>query len=636
MQLLKLELKNFKGLTFTLEPNGDSVNVYGANATGKTTLADANNWLLFDKDSQFRSQFEIKTIDPSGKHESGLKHSVKGKYKLNSGEIVEFEKVYYEKWVKPKGKSKAEFKGNTTDYYIGEVPAKKKEYVEAIAYIAPAEEQFRVISSLYYFPTIMDWQERRKLVLDVCGDVSDADVIATSSDLADLLQITEKRTLEEHKRMITAKRQAINKELERIPVRIDEQDRGKHDIYRYGLEDIKKDLAGFEEHKASLLKELDELKYGGGVKEKEQEVSIAKQEVEAGMNADREQINFKINGLRKQSENIERDIKDNDNRLNRAEGYMAEAIDPQIKKFEDSIELTKEEWHKIYESELDPICSECGQPVPEETNSARKNALLDKKDLDGQNLKEALGSAKKEKAEYVAKMDETRQANNDLLFKKKKLDGQINAAEKELSKVEPDRKLMDEVIRLEKELEELKAGDTSGAAARIGGKIIDFDGEIDRLQRIVSQFDENERIDARIVELKAERQKLSEEFDKIERELFLIQEFTKAKVSMLEEKINSKFKFARFKMFNVQVNGEIDDCCEVTYDGVPFNKGLNHGAQILVALDIISTLQKHYNTTAPVFVDNREAVSSEIEFDGQLISLIVSDDNKLITEYKPF
>ena len=64
MKLLKLTLKNFKGIRdFTLEANGKNVNCYGDNATGKTTIFDAFLWLLFDKDSKNRKDFELKTLD---------------------------------------------------------------------------------------------------------------------------------------------------------------------------------------------------------------------------------------------------------------------------------------------------------------------------------------------------------------------------------------------------------------------------------------------------------------------------------------------------------------------------------------------------------------------------------------------
>ena len=67
MKLLTLALHNFKGVRdFTLMPDGESLDVFGDNATGKTTLSDALHWLLFDKDSEGRKDFTIKTTTPDG------------------------------------------------------------------------------------------------------------------------------------------------------------------------------------------------------------------------------------------------------------------------------------------------------------------------------------------------------------------------------------------------------------------------------------------------------------------------------------------------------------------------------------------------------------------------------------------
>jgi hypothetical protein len=135
-------------------------------------------------------------------------------------------------------------------------------------------------------------------------------------------------------------------------------------------------------------------------------------------------------------------------------------------------------------------------------------------------------------------------------------------------------------------------------------------------------------IEKRIEELKAQEKKLAAEYERLEGELYLTEEFIRQKVSLLEEKINSKFEMARFKLFNVLVNGAVEECCETTYQGVPFSS-LNNGARINVGLDIIRTLARHYNFYPPIFIDNREAVTSLIDMgDQQVISLIVSEKDK--------
>src|SRR5690625_6118135 len=78
LKLQNLVLTNFKGIKhFELNAAGD-VQVYGDNATGKTTLFDAFVWLMFDKDSQNQKDFSIKTL-VGGKTVHNLNHAEEAK-----------------------------------------------------------------------------------------------------------------------------------------------------------------------------------------------------------------------------------------------------------------------------------------------------------------------------------------------------------------------------------------------------------------------------------------------------------------------------------------------------------------------------------------------------------------------------
>ena len=98
-------------------------------------------------------------------------------------------------------------------------------------------------------------------------------------------------------------------------------------------------------------------------------------------------------------------------------------------------------------------------------------------------------------------------------------------------------------------------------------------------------------------------------------------------MGLLEDKINSKFKLARFKLFEQQVNGALNEVCDTTYKGVPYGD-MNNAAKINTGLDIIRTLSKHYRFAAPIFVDNAEAVVTLLPIDSQVIRLVVSADDK--------
>ena len=109
----------------------------------------------------------------------------------------------------------------------------------------------------------------------------------------------------------------------------------------------------------------------------------------------------------------------------------------------------------------------------------------------------------------------------------------------------------------------------------------------------------------------------------------LIEKFIKYKVELLSEEINSHFEYAKFKLFDVQINGGIAECCEVTYKGVPYSD-LNNASRINIGLDIINTLCKLNDRFAPIIVDNSESVTNIMPTTSQMICLVVSGEDKTL------
>ena len=99
---------------------------------------------------------------------------------------------------------------------------------------------------------------------------------------------------------------------------------------------------------------------------------------------------------------------------------------------------------------------------------------------------------------------------------------------------------------------------------------------------------------------------------------------------MISKIINEKFGIVNWKLFDKQVNGAVVECCECTVNGVPFSS-LNTGHRIVAGLDIINTLSELYGVTAPIFIDNAEAVNefNLPELDAQTILLSVSNDKQI-------
>lgn len=222
MRLLKLKLKNFKGIRdFEMAmPEGQtSMSVYGDNATGKTTLFDGFSWLLFGKDSQNRTNFEIKTLGEDGKPIANIDHSVYAEFETDNGQLT-LERVYRERYQSKRGYEEV-LAGHTTDYLINGVPVKEREYKDYIDKLIP-ENIFKLITNPLFFNEQLKWEDRRRILMEICGEVSDEDIINRNKNLKPLLDMLTGKTVDDLKKIIASKRKAIKDELDMIPARIDE------------------------------------------------------------------------------------------------------------------------------------------------------------------------------------------------------------------------------------------------------------------------------------------------------------------------------------------------------------------------------------------------------------------------------
>lgn len=234
MVLQKLTLENFQGVrNLTIElPGGCSASIYGDNATGKTTVFNALTWLLFDKASTGAKNFTPKPRGPEGELHH-LDSTVTGEFLADDGRVVSFTKTYSEIWKKKRGAAEQEFSGHKVTYFMNGVPCTQNEYSATIlTYCGGDPEKPKILTMPDYFPEQMKWEDRRKILLDVCGNVTDADVIASSKELAELPEFLkipghsdQLYTIEDYRKIAKAQEQEINRKLGTIPERVDEAEK---------------------------------------------------------------------------------------------------------------------------------------------------------------------------------------------------------------------------------------------------------------------------------------------------------------------------------------------------------------------------------------------------------------------------
>lgn len=643
--LERLTLRNFKGIReFVLDAQGSNVNVYGDNAAGKTTLFDAFTWVLFDKDSANKKDFEIKTLQPDGSPIHNLEHEVEVTLLLD-GKRTTLRKVYKEKWTKKRGSVTADFSGHTTEYFVDGVPSKKGEYEAYVSSIV-AEDIFKLLTSPTFFNEQLKWQERRKILLEVCGDVSDDDVIASNPALAGLPAILDGRSIENHRKVVLAQRKAINDELEKIPIRIDEAERSKPDVSGYAEGELQERVDALKGQIEAKLAELQRIQNGGEIAEKEKRM----REVEAELLQMKNELQAgtldRIAAARREESRLKNELADLEMEIHQLERRIS-TNETLIQQKDEVREKLRREWHTVNARTFpghqhDENCAACGQPLPTEKIAEALRKAEEQFNLSKSRELEEINRRGKSLAAEIEELKGENDANGSeiikLRSKQQEKEAELSAARTAVADLEAsmtDVAKDQRYIEKQQEIEQIKSDITAlrssvqGAVDAARSEIAKLRTELELHESKRARFDQVRKLDERIAELEKQEKELAAEFERLEHELFLLDEYTRAKVDLLESRINSKFRIARFKLFNQQINGGLEETCEVMVDGVPYNS-LNNAMRHNVGLDIITTFSEHYGIAAPIFLDNAESITRPLETPGQQIRLIVSAADKTL------
>lgn len=625
MKLTKLELLNFKGLkSFELNLNGDVV-IRGDNATGKTTVFDSVCWLLFGKDSLDRADFEIKTLD-GGKPIHKVNHEVTGTFTLEEGGTVELKRVYREKYSSPRG-GDITLTGHTTDYFVDGVPKKEKEYKEIVNTLID-ESIFKLITNPLYFNETYSWQNRRKLLLEMCGDIDDISVINSRNDLRRLAELLEGRTVDDHRKVVAAKKTAINKELDMIPIRIDEAVRNKPETASDKeklIRDIETLSAGIDE----VEKQKAIIKNGFSSTEKESKIRDINRQLDA-------QKSKVLSDYHKQKQRLRDEYEASLTKLKMVEvdrdrcADRRDELNKEIERESKRIATLQLEFDTFNAQQFNKeSCPTCGQALPSDKQAVLESEFNTNKSKKLEEWKWLIESAVKLKENYEEQQEIMASKIDSLTTEASQYNDAYNVKFKEYEAYsEPNLEDNPVYADLKAQLFLLEIDDEPGAdteeLTKLDEELSSMKSKKAALETELNKFKLIDDINHRILELESQQQKLVAEKNALDEASFLMDEFIKAKVNILEENINSRFKLARFKMFNVMLNGNIEECCETTYKGVPY-RSMNNAARINVGLDIINALTSYYKVNAPVFIDNAEAVTEFVPVNSQTIKLIVDE-----------
>lgn len=685
IKLLKMHIQNFKGCKDREITFGDRTNIKGANATGKTTVFDAFTWLLFGKDSLGNAKFDIRPLDADGNMINNLEISVEALIRVDDEEYA-LKKTQKQVWRKKRGTDTTEFQGNVNEFEINGYPKSEKEFKAFIAGIID-ENIFNLVTNPNAF-NALPWKEQREILMKFVGVMSDAEIALTYGDKYSLL-IPELKiaSTDDILKKYTKAKNTLNKQMTEIPARIDELSKQMVSV----------DVGALEVEKAAKQAELkrveDSLSGGNSTRQKINDLNGQIMDEKFKISGIQNDANAELDEKRRSARKAVNDADDKATRTER-EILDAEYLKKDYIKARDRAEADKtryaeewKEWKKKAFHEFEPLeeyaeplpltdkdltCPTCGQALPEDVRKQRisdheKRCKKAKADYDAR-CEAHKAKYEKDKADFESHREKML---SDITVKGQKSADDVRAYQKQID--EQDKEISDLKLRLEcekadllkakKYLESITAcADISGNADYIRAQeaIRSLETQIEELRKetpdnteaearrdairneisdIEAQIKaaDNTKVKERIAELEAEQKSIGQRIAEQEQMIDLTESFIRAKMNMISEKINEKFKVVRFSLFDIQINGGLKETCECTVNGVPYSS-LNNGHRIIAGLDIIRSLSELYGVSAPVFTDNSEAISTGNfpDMDTQIIHLIVTDDKELTVESEGF
>lgn len=674
LKIRSLHMENFKGIK-SLDVNfSNKTSIKGQNAAGKTTIFDAFTWLLFNKNSAGEEKFNVRPLDKDGKRIDNVEIKVVAVLDVD-GKEVELSKVQKQNWVKKRGTDTVTLQGNVNSFEIDGYPKSEADFKAYVSGLAQSEDMFKLLTNPQYFSSLK-WKDQRDILMKLVAEVSDVELAQTDAKYAPLIDELEKAPSTDDIRAKFSKALSEwKKKQAEIPVRIDEAEKSKIDV----------DVAEQELAKADLTRRIAECDKKienagstlGDLRSKEMQLQFDMSGIAQTMNRElsnrRSNIDADLCGCKNEMDHFkatislkEKQIADNAKAIADADAErkkLGEQYNSEKAKVFDETPYLFDESKWIFD-ESTTVCSLCGQKLPadkieqlktdfeERKTKAKADAkrklndsksdFITRKESNLEEIK-AYGFAKKNLIEELTKKNADLQMEIDSL--KKQEQGTFTNKEelcKLLSEIpeEADYSQNEEYAKLKARhnevLAEIKKLESDGAdqiVTDLKAEKADLQSQLDEVNKVIAQAANNVAIDDRIETLRDEQKEIGQKVADQEQMLYLLEEFIRFKLNKVSESINSHFKTVNFKLFEMQLNGGMKDCCECTVNGVPYST-LNSGHRIVAGLDIIRSLSELYGVSVPIFVDNAESLNefNVPDMDAQLILLSVSEDKQLKVE----
>jgi DNA repair exonuclease SbcCD ATPase subunit len=632
--LKKAVLENFMCYANRTFDFYDITKIMAENGVGKSTIATAYLWCLFNCDYELKDNPVVRR-EVDGVSVDDMDTSVELALDVDGKEVT-MKKVQKRTYSKDGSSYKDDNK-----YFVNDVPKTLKDFN---AYLDVDMNVFKMCSNINAFLNQKP-AEMREYLFSLVENVTDLDIAHSKTELAELVPLLEKYTVEELSAMNKATKAKITKDQSVLDGQIKEKERDiqiKSDIdtsdfelLRNSLKEQIADCIAKQTDNDKLLAEYD--KASAGILDlKFKQGDLSRKANEENIKA-RRKIDVKITDKKFLVKQTEKTITDAEKNIE----YQQNVIDSINKNLQDIRDKWKaENEHKFDETSL--ICSYCGQEYPEDKKEqlradfdSHKAEELKLITYNGNLFKDKLDKNKKILKDLQKELPQHRESLE-------MLNTAIADLEKQLSELpqEIDVTATEEYKELEQQIAEKeqamhKANDISAVKAELKTQESDLRQQLSECERKIAESN-TEKDEQRLEELRAEQRTQEQNKANAEKILDLLDELDKAKNETLSDSINSHFSLVKWKLFELNKSGGYKSVCIPTVNGKSILTTMsNKGNRILGRVDICNSIQKISGMSVPIILDDSESLDSTNQkkvadmVDSQLIMLIVNDSEKL-------
>lgn len=648
-----ITIKNFKGVLgekkITFNPT--LTQIMGANHAGKTTIVDAVQWVLFDKNSIGQTVFGIDPKDENGEIIHHLDNTVVLELTAD-GTDYKLEKVRSETWTKPRKKEEAEMTGHTTKYFVNENKYTQKDFKAFVDDLCK-ESLFKAITTPSYFPSLPA-EDQRNLLTKMVGKTTDEDLAGDNEDFKGLLQELSGTDLQKFREQLRYRIGELKKEIEQIPSRINENteelkaleaSKPNFDFTRKRIKEIETGIENIDNELADLSRTVD-TEFNERTKERT-EINKLKNRMQAIVQSYQDKNTTEE---RKHKKTID-DAKYEIDVTERAIRYAKAAVEDgqaQLNKIAIASEDLKKRWVILDQTTFSwdnnqEICPTCHQHLPQDDIDRMKEEMEgnfnDNKSKQFDALEEEAARIKKRKSDAEATIKNAQDKLGKLEQQHKEQEAALQKAQESKPTItyhtddEEYQQLQMDVNARTAALEARTEEETSDTKVKQEATLKQRKAEQNRLRdELRDELAKEQRItdkQNRIKELENRQHTLNQQLTELEKKDYTAEQFTIAKIENLEKKVNDLFTNVQFKMFEPFITtGGIKPTCECTMHGTPY-RDLSTSEKINAGIDIINAMCAFNDTYAPLLIDNAESITDILPTRSQQILLIVSRDKEL-------